>query len=302
MTGGVSAWPRCAEIADAAQDPREGSAPPAEQWLLIEHPGPVGARPADPVGDRPAGGRRGLAPGRRRSNGRVLLIRRPGRPSRSTSRRGVGSGWTPGPAGRPIRTGTAADERELAAAVLDRGPALSTGRCTWSAPTAGTTPAARCAAARWWRRWPPPTRKRPGSARTWAAAGSPRPWCCCRTGYLFGGIPAADAVTLTKQYDAGLLDPRWLRGRSCHPPAVQAAQHHARAATGAFGVDALGVRSATRTGSSRWRVLLTDPDCAVELVERRVDAGRPLTCAATAPGWMRVFDLVGVESGSDRAG
>jgi hypothetical protein len=115
-------------------------------------------------------------------------------------------------------------------------------------------------------------------------------------GFLFGGVPAPDAVALTKQYDAGLLDPRWLRGRSCHPPAVQAAQHHARAATGAFGVDALGVRSVTRTGSSGWRVLLADPDCAVELVERRVDAGRPLTCAATAPGWMRVFDLVGVES------
>jgi hypothetical protein len=32
----------------------------------------------------------------------------------------------------------------------------------------------------------------------------------------------------------------------------------------------------------------------VLLRERRVAADRPLTCAATAPGWMRVFDLLDV--------
>jgi len=30
------------------------------------------------------------------------------------------------------------------------------------------------------------------------------------------------------------------------------------------------------------------------LRERRVDTDRPLTCAATATGWMRVFDLLDV--------
>ena len=107
---------------------------------------------------------------------------------------------------------------------------------------------------------------------------------------------------MLKHYDAGLLDPRWLRGRTCYPPAVQAAQHHARAHTDAFGVDALRAASATAIGPSRWRVVLADPDCAVELVERRVDAGRPLTCAATAPGWMRVFELVGVVELTGSAG
>jgi hypothetical protein len=293
VTGGVSAWPRCSEIADAAQDPREGSAPPAEQWLLIEHPGPWGRVPLTQSGIDPQVIDVASA-WAVRSNGRILLIRRPGRSSRST----IGRRWfrvdsRPGRAA--VRTGTVADERELATAMISAGERYDEPLhlvCTHGRHDT-------CCA----------VRGRPLVAAL-AAADPEATWECshlggCRFaatvvllphGFLFGGVPAPDAVTLTKQYDAGLLDPRWLRGRSCHPPAVQAAQHHARAATGAFGVDALGVRSVTRTGSSRWRVLLTDPDCAVELVERRVDAGRPLTCAATAPGWMRVFDLVGVES------
>jgi hypothetical protein len=293
VTGGVSAWPRCSEIADAAQDPREGSAPPAEQWLLIEHPGPWGRVPLTQSGiDQQVVD--AASAWAARSNGRVLLIRRPGRSSRSM----VGRRWfrvdsRPGRAA--VRTGTVADERALAAAMISTGE-------RYDGPLHLVCTHGRhdtCCA----------VRGRPLVAAL-AAADPEATWECshlggCRFaatmallphGFLFGGVPAPDAVTLTKQYDAGLLDPRWLRGRSCHPPAVQAAQHHARAATGAFGVDALGVRSVTRTGSSGWRVLLADPDCAVELVERRVDAGRPLTCAATAPGWMRVFDLVGVES------
>jgi hypothetical protein len=293
VTGGVSAWPRCSEIADAAQDPREGSAPPAEQWLLIEHPGPWGRVPLTQSGmDQQVVG--AASAWAARSNGRVLLIRRPGRWSRSM----VGRRWfrvdsRPGRAA--VRTGTVADERALAVAVISAGD-------RYDGPLHLVCTHGRhdtCCA----------VRGRPLVAAL-AAADPEATWECshlggCRFaatmvllphGFLFGGVPAPDAVALTKQYDAGLLDPRWLRGRSCHPPAVQAAQHHARAATGAFGVDALGVRSVTRTGSSGWRVLLADPDCAVELVERRVDAGRPLTCAATAPGWMRVFDLVGVES------
>ena len=33
---------RCADAADAAGDAREGTAPPAERWFLLEHPGPWG--------------------------------------------------------------------------------------------------------------------------------------------------------------------------------------------------------------------------------------------------------------------
>jgi hypothetical protein len=34
------ARPRCADVAGSVGDPLEGTAPPAEQWFLVEHPGP----------------------------------------------------------------------------------------------------------------------------------------------------------------------------------------------------------------------------------------------------------------------
>ncbi len=35
-----TAWPRCSLAAEAAGDPLEGTAPPGDRWLLVEHPGP----------------------------------------------------------------------------------------------------------------------------------------------------------------------------------------------------------------------------------------------------------------------
>jgi hypothetical protein len=291
VTGGISAWPRCSEIAEAAGDPLPGSAPPADQWFLIEHPGPWGRIPLTQSGVDPHAVA-SITAWAGQHGGRVLLIRRPGRAARSAAaRRWFRVDSRPGR--EAVRTGTFTDERELAAAVHSAGRrhdgplhlVCSHGRHD------------TCCA----------VRGRP-LLSTLAAIDPDPTWECshlggCRFaptlvllphGFLFGNVPAADAGTLTKHYDAGVLDLRWLRGRSCYPPAVQAAQHHARTDTGAFGVDALRVRSATRLGSARWRVVLADPDCTVDLAERRIDAGRPLTCAATAPGWMRAFDLLDV--------
>jgi hypothetical protein len=44
-------------------------------------------------------------------------------------------------------------------------------------------------------------------------------------------------------------------------------------------------------------VTLAEPDCVVELAEHHVETGRPLTCAATLPGRMRVFDLLSFTAG-----
>ena len=141
-----------------------------------------------------------------------------------------------------------------------------------------------------------------------AAADPGRTWECshiggCRFapalvllphGFAFGGMPPRDAAALVAAYAAGVLDPHFLRGRSSAAPAVQAAQHHARAATGERGVDALPVVSVDAPAPGRWRVELAAPSVTVELAERRVHPGRLLTCAATAPGWMREFDLITV--------
>jgi hypothetical protein len=90
------------------------------------------------------------------------------------------------------------------------------------------------------------------------------------------------------------VDPRWVRGRSTLAPAAQAAQHHARLATGTAAVDALRVVdvAAGPPGSGEWRIELADPTCTVRLRERHVLVDRPLTCATSAPARMRLFDLV----------
>ncbi len=112
-------------------------------------------------------------------------------------------------------------------------------------------------------------------------------------GVVLGHVPPARGAAVAADYAGGLLPPEWVRGRTSLAPAVQAAQHHARLVTGAWEVDALAPVDA-RSDAGSWRVTFADPDVTVVLREGRVDTGRPLTCAATAPGWMRTFDLVSV--------
>jgi hypothetical protein len=120
-------------------------------------------------------------------------------------------------------------------------------------------------------------------------------------GYVLGGLDPADAPAVLASYRAGTLDPRLVRGRSAVPPAVQAAQHHARLATGAAGVDDLRLVDVTRDdlpdGRTDWRVELAAPDCSVLLRESQADAGRPLTCAATTPGRLRTYELLKMRVG-----
>jgi hypothetical protein len=112
-------------------------------------------------------------------------------------------------------------------------------------------------------------------------------------GFVLGQLPDDAAADVVAGYLGGEVDGRWLRGRSSLSPAEQAAQQAARRRFGAFGVDALRPVEVTGDGP-RWRVRLSDPDCVVDLTERRVQLDRPLTCAMTAPGWQRVFDTVDV--------
>jgi hypothetical protein len=111
-------------------------------------------------------------------------------------------------------------------------------------------------------------------------------------GVVLGHVPAAEGPAAAADYAGGVLPVEWVRGRTSLAPAVQAAQHHARTATGALGVDALVPLDVRTVGPGSWRVAFAAPAVTVVVDERRVEAGRPLTCAATTLGWMRVFDLV----------
>jgi hypothetical protein len=268
----TGAWQRCSYVADEAGDPREGTAPPADRWFLVEHPGPWGRFALTQSGMDPTAV-------------------------------GVLSAWAASevdsrPGHESVRTGTFTAEAELAAAVHAPGeeydgPLLLI--CTHGRHDT-------CCA----------VRGRP-LAEAIAAVEPDRTWECshvggCRFapalvllphGYALGGVPPDAGPAVVRTYRDGEVEPRWLRGRSSLPPAVQAAQHHARLATGALGVDALRPVDVAADGDI-WRVRLTDPDITVLLRERRVETGRPLTCAATAPGWMRVFDLLEITTPAQR--
>lgn len=282
-------WPRCSSVAEAAGDPLEGSAPPAKQWFLLEHPGPWGPQALTQSGlDTDAAA--ALSEWAQAEQARVLLVRRPGRPARGTRTRR----WFRVDARQgheSIRTGEFTADTELSAAVNAPGTAFDGPLYLVCAHGRHDT----CCA----------VHGRPLAAAL-ADADPGRTWECshiggCRFapalvllphGYTLGAVPAQHAAEIRHAYRAGKLDLRWVRGRSSLPPAAQAAQHHARTATGATDVEALRVLETESDGETGWRVQLAEPDRTVRLRERWVDTGRPLTCAASAPGRMRVFDLL----------
>jgi Sucrase/ferredoxin-like len=288
-------WPRCADVAEAAGDPLEGSAPPAEQWFLVEHPGPWARYVlADPRFDRRAAG--ALDRWAHEHTGRVLLVRRPGRAGHDPERRR----WfrVDSRAGHEsVRTGLFAHERELVGVVADptagapyEGPlyvVCTHGRHDTCCAVRGRPLAAALAADQPNRTW---EASHIGGCRFAATM------VLLPHGVVLGDVPSADAPDVAARYAAGVLPTQWVRGRASLPPAVQAAQQHARIAGGAYGVDALRPVDVGH-GAGTWRVTFADPDATVVLRERRVATGRPLTCAATVPGWIRVFDLIEVTLG-----
>ncbi|GAB3686873.1 sucrase ferredoxin [Saccharopolyspora tripterygii] len=282
-------WHRCSQTAYAAGDPREGSAPPAQRWLLIEHPGPWGFNGLTDSGLPPATVT-ALSEWAAAEEARVALVRRPGRQvPGSRTRRWFRVDSRPGQ--ESIRTGTAASDDELAAAPRAPGKAVSEPMslvCTHGRHDPCCAVYGRAVAS------------------ALAEAEPENTWECshvggCRFapalvllphGYALGGMPVGEAVASALDYRAGKLHPRWVRGRSSLPPAAQAAEHYARVATGTERLDALRLLRAAHEGNGYWHVRLADPDCTVQLRERWVEFGRPLTCAATSPGSMRVFDLL----------
>lgn len=286
-TSPTSGRPRCSVAADLAADARVGTAPPADRWFLVEHAGPWGRRGFAESGLAPAAVV-ALSAWAVATGGRVLLIRpHAHRPGPEKPRRWFRVDSRPGH--EAVRTGVFTATTDLPSAVAASGTAHDETLTLVCAHGRHDT----CCA----------IRGRPLVAEL-SAADPAGTWECshlggCRFapalvllphGYVLGGVPAADGPDAVRHYRNGFLDPRWIRGRSCLAPAVQAAQHEARIRTGAWGVDALSVVEATVDGH-RWRVRFADPACTIVLHERRVDTDRPLTCAATTPGWMRAFDL-----------
>ena len=281
---------RCADAAEAAADAREGTAPPAERWFLLEHPGPWG-RVAFAQSGLDAADVAALAAWAARTRGRVLLVRRPGRAPRERtpwrwfrvdSRRGHEEIRT-GQANGPL-TPEAPGERFDGPLYL----VCTHGRHDTCCAVRGRPVAAALNLTHPGRVW---ECSHVGGCRFAAAL------VLLPHGFTLGGLPADTATAVVDAYAQGRLDPRWVRGRSIDPPVVQAAQHHARIALGPLGVDALRPVCVTTTTEGQ-RVDFADPDVSIVLHERRIPVDRPLTCASTGPGRLRTFDLVSLHAPS----
>jgi hypothetical protein len=231
----------------------------------------------------------------RASVGRVLFIRRPGRRERPARRRWFRVDGRPGH--ESVRTGLFTAEAELtgivadpSAGIVDDGALVlvcAHGRHDTCCAVRGRPLAAALAATLPERTW---EASHVGGCRFAAAM------VLLPHGVVLGNVAAADGPKVAAGYAAGRLPERGIRGRASLSPVVQAAQHHARAATGEYGVDALRPVDASPAEAGAWCVRFTDPEVTVVLRERRVDTDRRLTCAATAAGWLRVFDLLDVTS------
>lgn len=285
--------PRCSDVAEAAGDPLEGTAPPADHWLLVEHPGPWARYIlTDPRWDPAV--TRALDRWSRACGGRVLFVRRPQRNGRAPGpRRWFRVDSRPGH--EAVRTGLFDSEHELldvvaepAAGTPSDGPlylVCAHGRHDTCCAVRGRPLAAALDSVAPGRTW---ESSHIGGCRFAAAM------VLLPHGVVLGDVPPAEGPGIAAGYSAGVVPPSWVRGRTSLPPAVQAAQHHARIAAGAYEVDALVPTAVTEPEPGHWRVTFTEPDATVLLRERKETADRPLTCAATAPGWLRLFDVVDV--------
>jgi hypothetical protein len=289
---------RCSVAAERAGDPLEATAPPADRWLLVEHAGPWGRHAITESGLHPAAAA-AFAGWTTSHRARVALIRRPGAAHR-TRKAGRWYKVDARPGHEALRTGVFTDEAQLVDVLADPAPGEPSPEPLYLVCTHGKHDT--CCA----------LRGRP-VAEALAGAYPQRTWECTHVGgdrfaanvvmlphgLYYGQVTPRDVVDLAKRYEAGTLDLERLRGRSSLPAPVQAAQHHARLASGETAVDAYPPLSVEPIGPQRWRVRLAGPGGTTVVVTLRAtlrETDRPLTCTGTAPDRFRVFEPVDLRS------
>jgi hypothetical protein len=113
-------------------------------------------------------------------------------------------------------------------------------------------------------------------------------------GLHYGRVPAAAACDIIESYLDGRVDPRYLRGRSSLPNAVQAAESFARARFDDNGIDSFRLVEQRHEGGASTVVFDRGGSLVtVNLVETR---SVPLlsTCASTVAAPVREFALVSI--------
>lgn len=283
-------------------EPLIGTASRVSSWLLVEQPGAWGPDALTNSDLDPAVGRALLASGRV-AGVRVLLIRRPGR-VRSGRRQcflahtGTRSSW--------LESFDVDDPAELVSLDLTRAQAPEPpGICRRQdrpiclVCTHGRHDA--CCA----------DLGRP-VVRALTATGLDDVWETSHVGgdrfagnlvslpdgSYFGRVQPEEAPALVADLRQGVLRLDRYRGRSCHPPIVQAAELATRQATGVADLDGVWLERAERAGEDRVHATFGRRDgtpVAVEVV-RRSEIGAKLTCAALRATPLWSYHAEGIEA------
>jgi hypothetical protein len=114
-------------------------------------------------------------------------------------------------------------------------------------------------------------------------------------GFYFGRVDPTEAVEVATGYVAGAIDLGHLRGRSCRPTDVQAAEHHLRAHLALTGIDDVTVVDVSRAGTETFSTFLTPLGSHRVGVRRELGPEQRLTCHSGTLQRPPRFELVGIE-------
>lgn len=294
---------RCATESRAREEPLYGTASRVQRWLVVEQPGAWGRDAlADSRLDRAVAAR--LAEDARRHRVRVLLARPAGfrlRPEGGRRRvflahTGAERAWIERievPADRP----DALLGIDLAAAAFpeppgrgEPGPAALALVCTNGRHDPCCADLGRPV------------------IRALIEAGSPDVWeashvggdrfaanvVCLPDGVYYGRVQPPAAARLLADHRGGLLDLACYRGRSCHPPVVQAAEWYARRELGERRLDGVVVLSTDPRRDGTVAVLVQQRGGATleAVIRREVGAPAQLTCHVRRETQVPVLRLV----------
>ena len=291
---------RCSRESAARDEPMFGTASTVRSWLLIEHPGPWGrfalpdSRLPDGLGDE-------LRTRSTAAGVRVLLIRRPGRPAEGSTgafaiRSGPEEPWVERLA---LPSFEAALELDLDR--LGRGERPGAG-VPHEAPVFLVCTHGRhdpCCAERG-----RPLAEALSSAfpdETWESShfGGDRfagNLVVFPHGFYFGRVRPEESEAVVRTYLDGRLDLERLRGRSCRPMPVQAAEHFLREQEGLDRIDDVEPEDATTMPSAaRVRFRTSAGRFEVRLERAPDDVARRLTCHSEHEERPPTYRLLAIE-------
>jgi hypothetical protein len=281
---------RCAPAAERRGDPLVATAAPAGRFVLVEQPGAWGR---DALRDsRSAPFLATLLARCDAAGARLLLVRRAHRDPTPARAFAVADAR---PGREAIAWGRFEEDAELAEIDPTRFPAVPSLSPAFLVCTHGRRDP--CCAARGW-----PVTVAMGDAfpeQTWQCShvGGDRfaaNVVVLPHGIYYGRVSPADAAALARRHVEGRVTLSSLRGRSCFPPSVQAAQHFARLELGVDEIDALAPAGIEQVTADETAVRLAHGDGAVTVVVREGESEPTprLTCGATTPTRMRVWESV----------